>query len=86
MEFLDASLSSTHFNLILYESSGDVEFEYGPMVSETAGDDTGGSATIGFENQAADDGLEFSYDMPDAIVEGRVMRFAFVGGNLVRVR
>ena len=74
------------FNLILYEGSGEVVFQYGEMYSNDADEATGGSATIGIENQAGDVGLEVSYDTAAAIIEGRVMRFAFVSGNFVRIR
>ena len=70
----------------MYEGSGEVVFQYGEMYSNDADEATGGSATIGIENQAGDVGLEVSYDTAAAIIEGRVMRFAFVSGNFVRIR
>ena len=46
-----------------------------------------GTFNYGWDSfQAGVVGLEVSYDTADAIIEGRVMRFAFVSGNFVRIR
>ena len=92
VEWRDISLycdddSKLNFSLILHEGSGEVVFQYGSLDGDSCTTEaTGASATIGFENQAGVVGLEVSYDTADAIIEGRVMRFAFVSGNFVRIR
>ncbi|MDP2643030.1 MAG: hypothetical protein Q8P62_04265 [Candidatus Peregrinibacteria bacterium] len=50
------------FQVILYETSNGIKFQYNDVAFENASYDGGASATVGIENSDGTDGLKFSYN------------------------
>jgi len=63
--------SSLTFEVILYETSNYIKFQYNTMTSGTAGTFAdGSSATIGIEDSTAGDGLQYSFDTAGTVTNG----------------
>jgi uncharacterized repeat protein (TIGR01451 family) len=88
-----SSTSGVTFEAILYEGSNNILFQYkdvdfGNVYGAVSGDnppyDNGGSATVGIEGPAGDDGLQYSFN-EQVIDPGLAIRFKFpqfAGTNL----
>jgi|GEM_PF-1963174 uncharacterized repeat protein (TIGR01451 family) len=88
-----SSTSGVTFQAILYEGSNNIKFQYkdvsfGTVTGSTSSDlppyDNGGSATVGIEGPAGDDGLQYSFN-EQVIDSGLAILFKFpqfAGTNL----
>ncbi|MBN2384720.1 FG-GAP repeat protein [bacterium] len=78
IEWIDAvhgeAVGSITFELILYESSNEIKFQYQDTVFGDTSLDNGLSATVGLENAAGDYGIQASCD-EEVVLAGLALRF-----------
>lgn len=69
------------FEMILYESSNLIKFQYQEVCFDEPAFDFGASATVGIENATGAIGLQYSYDSP-VIANGTAIEFSKLPNNI----
>ncbi len=69
------------FQIILYEGSNDVQFQYRSIVDPLSNRSSGGSASIGVENIDGTIGVECSYNTPGAVESGKAIHYTYDSVN-----
>ena len=86
IQFFDMYLISSPFLLgtfqvILYESSNEIQIQYRNIVDLTSAEASGSSATIGLENIDGTAGILCAYNTPGYVKSGKAIRFTPGGGT-----
>jgi len=65
------------FQIILYEGSNDIQFQYRNIVDPTSSRSSGGTASIGVENIDGTIGVECSYNTAGAVESGKAIHYSY---------